>query len=1125
MRIARASVRSAAILIFGSQVLLPFQGLAPRAWASAERVLTARRAPGAAEEPSPATRALVSRRAELWRAFPHRLGEATNRPFVSGRRAPLLAMKDGRLQRTTAFTGTPDTIRVLGLRIDFATDRLGTQTSTPDGKFDLRDGASLGIYIDPPPHDRKYVLSHLEGLGRYWSFTSYGNLVIEYDVYPRADSAAYRLGDTADYGPWTLGQESFESAVKFFHDAVETADQTDSIPFGNFDVIALFHAGSDFQSDVNGDSPRDFPTFQINLDDSVLVNGGAVVIRGGLVMPETENQDGLYGALNGTLAHEFGHTQGLFDLYDIETFLPGVGVWSNMDSGYLLGTWVRDEKTQVDVFASGMLPVSLDPWSKSLLWGDRIDYLDPGRALATSLRAAELERRTLFVPLGGEEYYLIENRETDLNGDNTLYLDRDDSTGVILGPATADSLDTLGDREYDFLLPGQGILIWHIDESVVFGRHIPSDYGINSNPSRRGVRVLEADGIADIGDPNSPYLFGSPFDPYFLGNHTRLGPDTSPNSNTNDGGISHIVVEVTSPAALDMSLTIEADWRMDGWPVQSGVSQRGGMPTYGRLRNDGRMSVVAAIDSLVFAWMSNGEPYYTTGQDSVLVPLPAKVIPPVLVADSLFRQNPLTGRGTAIVATCEDGQVHAYRAAARDSGASIPLAGWPPPLDPAAPSVLATTAPALDPAGLVIVGASDGRVFAIIPSDSVSLAPRVTSIGDTLFVGPNPVTAPVTGNLALGRFTGAGGYQVAWALENGTMRIVDPYDKNPDRLNTYFRVLNPDFHPYLLGVDMDRAADRDLELIVSDARQGVIHCFRLDGTELPGWPVEVAGTLLGPAAAGDLDGDGYPEVLAMDREGRVHRYNRNGIEPRGWPVALASRYGAEALGGAGSPLVADIDGDSRADVIVALDNGLIVALGEDGMTKSGWPLAIQGGASSTPLVLSMNDAITPPSPITGLAWTHFVVGGDDDGAVHAFQLPARADSALFSRDGVSMRTPWPEFAGNRRHTSVLEDVVQGPVVALAGALESGSVYCFPNPTRGQDIGLAYTLGQGVGSVVIRILDPSGQEVERLTGPMGPAQNVVRIPVHDLASGVYLVRVEVAGSGASDVVFTKFAVVK
>jgi hypothetical protein len=658
---------------------------------------------------------------------------------------------------------------------------------------------------------------------------------------------------------------------------------------------------------------------------------------------------------------------------------------------------------------------------------------------------------------------------------------------------------------------------------VIYGRHIPPDFGINSNPSRRGVRVVEADGIADIGDPTSRYAFGSPFDPYFVGNHTRLGPETTPNSNTNDGGVSHIAIDVGSPPAIDMNLTVTADWRVKGWPLATGVSQRGAKPTYGRLRHDGLVSVVTAVDSLVYAWMSDGEPYYTTGQDSILAALPAPIIGSVLFADSLFHSNPLARHDAAVVATSEDGGVHAFRAAPRDSGASIPLLGWPPSLDAGSPSVLATTAPALDPGGNVVVGGSDGRSFLIIPSDSVSVAPIVTTVADTLRVGTAMVTSPASSNLAVGRFTGAGGYQVAWALRNGYIRIVDPYDKAPGSLNVFFRVASSNFEPYLLGVDMDRAADRDLELVVSDARQGMIHCFRLDGTELPGWPVEVAGTLWGPLAAGDLDGDGYPEILAMDKEGRVHRYNRNGIEPHGWPVSLTGRYGAEARGGEGSPIIGDVSGDTRAEVIVGLFNGLLVALDSDGKTIPGWPLAIQGGASSTPMLLSLNDAQLPPDP-AGPAWTHLVVGGDDDGALHAYQIPMRADSALFSRNGVSVRTPWPEFGGNRRRTSVLEDAYQGPVVQ-ASSLEKGSLYCFPNPARGRDIGLAYTLGQGVSSVLIRVLDPLGNEVQRLPGPSSPAQNVVRIPVRDLASGVYLVRVEVHGTGTSDVVFGKFAVVK
>ncbi|MGE5176660.1 MAG: hypothetical protein ACM3JJ_09835, partial [Hyphomicrobiales bacterium] len=310
MRAQRRAAFRAAILVagclFGSQAscLAPSVFAAPSPTRDPLRVIR----PVAGAPQSPEARAVALRRAELWRSLPHRLGPVRRGPWVEGRRArgkaPLLApsLATGALERTRAFTGTPETLRVLGLRIDFATDRLGTLTTTPDGKFDMRNGDSLGILIDPPPHDRNYFLSHFEALSRYWKFTSYGNLVITYDVYPKEDSLAYRLGDTGDYGPWTLGQASYDEAQRFFKDAVTKADQTDSIPFGNFDAIAIFHAGSDFQTDIKGDSPRDFPTFEIGLTDSVPVNGGAVTIYGGLVMPETENQDGYFAALNGTLA-------------------------------------------------------------------------------------------------------------------------------------------------------------------------------------------------------------------------------------------------------------------------------------------------------------------------------------------------------------------------------------------------------------------------------------------------------------------------------------------------------------------------------------------------------------------------------------------------------------------------------------------------------------------------------------------------------------------------------------------------------------------------------------------------------------------------------------------------------
>jgi len=1125
---------SVALLLLGSQVLET--DLAPRVLAAPPAgrggALRAVR-PDAARAASAESRALTARRIEKSRSFPHHLGPARRGPLLSRGRAPLLAptIGSGRLARTTPFlVGTPDTVRVLGIRVEFDTDRLGSETTTPDGKFDLRDGSSLGIVIDPPPHNRSFFQSHLKAMSRYWRDMSYGNLVVTYDVYPKAENAAYRVGDTGDYGPWTLGAASFAEAQRFFKDSMIAADQTDSIPFGDFDVVCLFHAGSDFQTDLAGNSPRDFPTFTIGLQDSVPVNGGQVAIFGGMVMPETENQDGYYSALNGTMGHEFGHTQGLPDLYDVNTFYPAVGVWSNMDSGYLLSTLLQDIQTGAIVDVTGILPNSLDPWCKTVLWPDRLDLVDPGRSVTTPLRAAELSDRILYVPLGGDEYYLIENRQADLNGDNTIYLDRDSTTHVVQGPGLSsdDPTDTVGDKEWDFLNPGQGVLVWHIDDTVLFGVNMPPDGGVNSNPDRHGVAVVEADGIQDIGDPYSRYFFGSPFDPWFVGNRTRLGPTTSPSTATNDGGQSHLSVEIKSPPAVDMDVTIFSEWRAEGWPVFTEFSRAGTPPTYGDLLSNGRHHVVASSDSLLYAWGSDGAPYYTANTDGRFAELPGPVLGAVLFADSLYRAAPGSRHGAAVVATGEDGGVYAFRADTTTATESIGLFGWPPVLGDLGAPIRATTAPVLAPGGLassgeVIVGGEDGRVFAIAPSDAGGVAPLTSEVCDTLRIGGSPVVSPVVGNLAVGRFTGAGGYLVAHALQNGIVRIVSQNNKDPGRLDVAWYAGGPNFNPYLLGVDVDRAADRDLELVVVDRSQGMVHCFDLSGSELPGWPVSVTTGIPGAAAAGDLNGDGYPEIFLVDDHGYVHRWNRNGIEPQGWPAIASTTNLAGGVGTTGSPVIADLDGDGDSDVLVALANGVLVALGNDGRALPGWPIAAQPGDRLSPALLSLNDPVSPPDP-PGPAWLHAVVGGGD-GLWNAFQVGVRADSALFGTDGVSARTPWIGYGGNRRRTSVLEDSNQRGASPAPTALARGSLYCFPNPTRGNDIGIAYTLGAGVSSVEIRVLDPLGNEVLRKAGSIAPAAQVTRIPVKELVSGVYLVRIEVVRPGSTEVAFQKFAVVR
>ena len=344
-----------------------------------------------------------------------------------------------------------------------------------------------------------------------------------------------------------------------------------------------------------------------------------------------------------------------------------------------------------------------------------------------------------------------------------------------------------------------------------------------------------------------------------------------------------------------VTVSIDSDWRLSGWPVSAERALNGNAPTTGIFLRDGRRSVVASAESLIYGWMADGSSFYSSRTDGEWAALPSRIRGAVLFADSIFKGSAPT-HGAGVVATGMDGNVYAFRPQARTDATSSQLIGWPPVLDTNAPSVTATTAPVLASSAAVIVGGSDGRIFAITPQDS-AVVPLVAAICDTLIVGGFPVVSDVSSNLAVGRFTGAGGYQVAYALRNGTVRVVDQASKDPGRFQAHWNAGAPGFEPYLLGVDMDRAADRNLELVVVDPLRRRVHCYNLAGAELPGWPVYVPAGLPGPVAAGDLDGDGYPEIFAVDAQGYAHRWNRNGVEGLGWPVSLTNRYGPGAVGG------------------------------------------------------------------------------------------------------------------------------------------------------------------------------------------------------------------------------------
>jgi hypothetical protein len=102
-------------------------------------------------------------------------------------------------------------------------------------------------------------------------------------------------------------------------------------------------------------------------------------------------------------------------------------------------------------------------------------------------------------------------------------------------------------------------------------------------------------------------------------------------------------------------------------------------------------------------------------------------------------------------------------------------------------------------------------------------------------------------------------------------------------------------------------------------------------------------------AAADLDGDGRNEVVAGSLAGKLYVWNQDGTRRAGFPVTTDPRFSARAIrdqynrlqrGFVAAPVLADLDGDGRLDVVAAAMDRHIYAWHGDGTPLAGWPVLV-----------------------------------------------------------------------------------------------------------------------------------------------------------------------------------------
>jgi len=100
---------------------------------------------------------------------------------------------------------------------------------------------------------------------------------------------------------------------------------------------------------------------------------------------------------------------------------------------------------------------------------------------------------------------------------------------------------------------------------------------------------------------------------------------------------------------------------------------------------------------------------------------------------------------------------------------------------------------------------------------------------------------------------------------------------------------------------VDLGGDSDLEIVFSDVA-GNIQVIQADGTNLPGWPVNVGVPLAdGPVAVGNLDGNQL-YVVAGTADDHVYAYLADGTLADGWPYDIGLTESAYvSIGALGGP--------------------------------------------------------------------------------------------------------------------------------------------------------------------------------------------------------------------------------